>query len=311
MFAGRPVPENYKPIRKAEIMTKYSSVKKFNQEIIGLKPVNDCAEIELDRYTWFKNVINEELDELYNAWEDDDKVGILDALVDMAYFILGRVYEYGYTEEQWERAFYIVHNCNMTKHKGNKGRGSDDDAVKDDTWVGPEKVIEKMLNEDPLYINEPEGSMFKPILNHFNKLSQKDIITAKQAEDIAPIKCDENKCTNVEKHKPSVYLEQDGEQKILSIDELNLFAKMSPVFKEVTQLALKKSADYNGPKISRSIYFPFGLISYAQMLHVKTQRLISLANQNKEPNNESIRDTLLDMINYASFAVEAIDKGEI
>ena len=89
---------------------------------------------------------------------------------------------------------------------------------------------------------------------------------------------------------------------------------MSPVFKEVTKIAIKKSEDYNngnGQPASRAQYFPFGLLSYAQMLHTKSQRLNSLAQQDKTPNNESIRDTLLDMINYATFAVEAIDKGEV
>ena len=93
-----------------------------------------------------------------------------------------------------------------------------------------------------------------------------------------------------------------------------LYEKISPVFREVTEIAIKKSQDYNnGQDIpeSRAIYFPFGLISYAQMIHTKSQRLNSLAKQTKSPNNESIRDTLLDLINYACFAVEAIDKGEI
>ena len=93
-----------------------------------------------------------------------------------------------------------------------------------------------------------------------------------------------------------------------------LYEKISPVFKEVTEIAIKKSQDYNNGQDkpeSRAIYFPFGLLSYAQMIHTKSQRLNSLAKQTKTPNNESIRDTLLDLINYACFAVEAIDKGEI
>ena len=93
-----------------------------------------------------------------------------------------------------------------------------------------------------------------------------------------------------------------------------LYEQISPVFKEVTEIAIKKSQDYNNGKDktqSRANYFPFGLLSYAQMIHTKSQRLNSLAQQTKKPNNESIRDTLLDLINYACFTVEAIDKGEI
>ena len=64
-----------------------------------------------------------------------------------------------------------------------------------------------------------------------------------------------------------------------------LYEKISPVFKEVTEIAIKKSQDYNnGQDIpeSRAIYFPFGLLSYAQMIHTKSQRLNSLAKQTKK-----------------------------
>lgn len=277
--------------------SKFQQVKEFNEEIINLEIVSHPALLKSERVDWFLNVVNEEANEFAEAWKSADAVGMLDALIDMAYFLLGRVYECGFTEAQWDKCFAAVHECNMTKRKGNKGRGSDADAVKDADWVGPEARIREILT----IANAAPG--WDPCA---------DIKAATKA--MCELEPSPAALEAVEHRKPSVYLENDGCQRILSIDELNLFAKMSPVFKEVTEIAIKKSQDYNngnGQPTSRAAYFPFGLLSYAQMLHTKSQRLNSLAQQDKAPNNESIRDTLLDMINYATFAVEAIDKGEI
>lgn len=279
--------------------SKFQQVKKFNEEIINLEVMAEAKDLPKERYHWFYNVINEELIEFEEAYDKGDNIGMLDALIDMAYFLLGRVYECGFSEAHWDKCFAAVHECNMTKRKGNKGRGSDDDAVKDVDWVGPEERIREILNqsvESVVYGNKEEKEAY-------------DYAYESAELEPSPVALEA-----VEHRKPSVYLENDGCQRILSIDELKLFAKMSPVFKEVTEIAIKKSQDYNngnGQPTSRAAYFPFGLLSYAQMLHTKSQRLNSLAQQDKAPNNESIRDTLLDMINYATFAVEAIDKGEI
>jgi predicted HAD superfamily Cof-like phosphohydrolase len=276
--------------------SKFQQVKEFNEEIINLKTVDPAHSLAGKRVDWFLNVVNEEAHEFEEAWKKADTIGMLDALIDMAYFLLGRVYECGFTEAEWDKCFAAVHECNMTKRKGNKGRGSDDDAVKDADWVGPEERIREILNQT--------------VAPDFDPCA--DIKAATKA--MCELEPSPAALEAVEHRKPSVYLENDGCQRILSIDELNLFAKMSPVFKEVTEIAIKKSQDYNngnGQPASRAAYFPFGLLSYAQMLHTKSQRLNSLAQQDKAPNNESVRDTLLDMINYATFAVEAIDKGEI
>lgn len=116
----------------------------FNREIVKPEKVEKLNE---ERLQWFKNVVNEELQEFEDAHNKNDRVGILDALIDVTYFILGRVYELNYSEEQFNKAFEIVHNCNMTKKRGNKGRGSDTDAIKESTWVGPEEQIAKLLEE--------------------------------------------------------------------------------------------------------------------------------------------------------------------
>lgn len=82
------------------------------------------------------------------------------------------------------------------------------------------------------------------------------------------------------------------------------------------ELVIKKSEDYNqsGMKggealhADRDNYFPFGTKSYVHMLFTKTQRLVSLELKGGAPNFEGLRDTALDLINYASFFVERLDR---
>lgn len=301
--------------------SKFQMVKEFNEQVVNLQGVRLAKCLAPQRVEWFKNVLAEEAQEFEDARIKKDCKAMLDALVDATYFIIGRVQECGFTEQQWDKAFSYVHNCNMQKKPGNKGRGSDMDAVKDETWQGPEGLIEAMLNETGYYGNlktqddtldyAPKHLMTE---KEINEIVNDPGYAVKTQPEMAPILCDENAIQGVTPHKPSIYIDDDGKQLICTVEDLKLFKKMSPVFKEVTKIAIKKSEDYNNGNAqpaSRAQYFPFGLLSYAQMLHTKSQRLNSLAQQDKTPNNESIRDTLLDMINYATFAVEAIDKGEV
>lgn len=80
---------------------------------------------------------------------------------------------------------------------------------------------------------------------------------------------------------------------------------------EAKEISLRKAKDYQNSTIERKEYFPFGELSYLQMLIVKITRLKSLTEEKREAKNESVRDTLLDLMNYTAFWIEAIDKGEI
>jgi len=86
--------------------------------------------------------------------------------------------------------------------------------------------------------------------------------------------------------------------------------RMGALF-EAFNIRKMKESDYQRSGLSKADYFPFGLTSYMQMIWVKTMRLKSLHDSKQGVLNESIRDSLLDLINYASFAVEALDRGEI
>ena len=57
----------------------------------------------------------EELDEYIEACEDNDKVEILDALVDQLYLLVGRAYKHGVSPKILQEAYEEVHRSNMSK----------------------------------------------------------------------------------------------------------------------------------------------------------------------------------------------------
>lgn len=138
-------------------MKTYSEVVEFNKEIIKLEPTEY---LNPERLQWFKTTINEELGEFEEANEKykmdyeaskkttvdpdvllADKVDMIDAIMDLIYFALGRLYEIGCSEDDFVAMWNAIHHANMTKVRGNKGRGSDADAIKPTGWKGPEEVF--------------------------------------------------------------------------------------------------------------------------------------------------------------------------
>ena len=80
---------------------------------------------------------------------------------------------------------------------------------------------------------------------------------------------------------------------------------LSPAFHEAAKIRFLKKNDYGDIKE----YFPFDDLSYIQMIHIKTKRLVSLIKTSNQHEHESIEDNLLDLINYASYYYEFL-KGE-
>lgn len=85
--------------------------------------------------------------------------------------------------------------------------------------------------------------------------------------------------------------------------------KLSPAFIAADEVRKSKGNDYGSIKD----YFPYGDMSYAQMVFVKAKRLVCLADSKRmgiEPSHESIKDSLLDIMNYASYWYEWLE-GEL
>lgn len=79
---------------------------------------------------------------------------------------------------------------------------------------------------------------------------------------------------------------------------------------KANKLMMMKARDYNSETVSQDDYFPFGLQSYMQMINMKTNRLMSLTVNKGTPNFESMRDSLLDLINYACMMYEHLEQED-
>jgi predicted HAD superfamily Cof-like phosphohydrolase len=95
---------------------------------------------------------------------------------------------------------------------------------------------------------------------------------------------------------------------------LSVLRYLSHVLIECAELRRTRD-DYNQTEEGLQGYFPFGHMSYSQMVHVKATRLKSLMNAEVTPGeavefDAKLRDTLLDVINYSTYWVEAIDRGD-
>lgn len=85
----------------------------------------------------------------------------------------------------------------------------------------------------------------------------------------------------------------------------SIFEKIT---KEMFDLYKKKNADY-GNSFSK-IYDEFGLLSTAIRLQDKVNRLKTFSNPNYKiiVENESIRDTLIDIANYSIMTIMELEK---
>ena len=117
----------------------------FNELIIGTGDVElNCLTVK--QFEWTNTFVNEELIEFREAFEKQDVVGLVDAIGDLIYGAMGTLKKMGLSREQARQAFAAIHAANMTKKRGNKGRGSDEDAVKPAGFVPPEEAIAHILH---------------------------------------------------------------------------------------------------------------------------------------------------------------------
>ena len=77
------------------------------------------------------------------------------------------------------------------------------------------------------------------------------------------------------------------------------------VLQECAELQTKKSQDYQSQEstVLQAMHYRRGIDTIHDILIGKLQRATSIIESGNEPNFESLEDTYMDLINYASFAV--------
>lgn len=82
-------------------------------------------------------------------------------------------------------------------------------------------------------------------------------------------------------------------------------AALAERFKEAEELLVKKHRDYGPKNISHS---PGGPINGLRVrMHDKLARISHLYDSNVAPQNESLRDSFIDMANYAIIGLMILD----
>lgn len=89
---------------------------------------------------------------------------------------------------------------------------------------------------------------------------------------------------------------------------MNKTDKMAVIFREMLETYEAKNADY-GDSFSKS-YQEFGLTAPIIRISDKVERLKSLSKADARVKDESIRDTLIDLANYAIMTVVELDAEE-
>lgn len=96
----------------------------------------------------------------------------------------------------------------------------------------------------------------------------------------------------------------------------NKFSRPSAnILLEAAELQEKKGQDYNGAQtsIEQNDYYPRGVWSILDVVNAKYLRMVSVLEQMEQggkANFESVEDSAIDLINYASF-VAAYMRGDV
>lgn len=117
----------------------------FNEQVIGTPVDQLFGPLTQKQHDWTQTFCQEELTELREAFDKGSLVGVVDAVGDLIYGAMGTFKKMGLTREQVRAVFSAIHKANMSKKKGDKGRGSDEDATKPADFLPPDEAIAYIL----------------------------------------------------------------------------------------------------------------------------------------------------------------------
>ena len=124
-------------------MSCYNAIQQFHSKVLGIEDTKPTLTLPVE-FSQRVKFLEEEIEELGQAYIDKDLVGVADALADLVYVAIGTAHMMGIPFDQ---VFKVVHAANMRKLRGMTKRGMAYDAIKPEGWVGPEAEIAAILKE--------------------------------------------------------------------------------------------------------------------------------------------------------------------
>lgn len=123
-------------------MSYYSSVQQFHSKVLGIEDTLPTFVLPV-KFSQRVAFMEEEIEELGQAYINEDLVGVADALADLIYVAIGTAHMMGI---DMDKVFRVVHAANMRKQRGITKRSMVYDAIKPAGWVGPEAEIRAILD---------------------------------------------------------------------------------------------------------------------------------------------------------------------
>lgn len=111
-----------------------------NVEKLPVIPTKERCELR-------QKILQEEVDELKNAWQTGNLIEVADALADIHYVLMGTVLEFG-LQDKYPEIFREVHRSNMSKldENGKPLYREDGKVIKSNLYTKPK--IEEILNSN-------------------------------------------------------------------------------------------------------------------------------------------------------------------
>jgi predicted HAD superfamily Cof-like phosphohydrolase len=123
-------------------MSYYSAIQQFHSKVLGIEDTLPTLVLPV-KFSQRVAFMEEEIEELGQAYMLEDLVGVADALADLVYVAIGTAHMMGIP---FDAVFKVVHAANMQKLRGMTKRGMVYDAIKPEGWVGPEAEIKAILD---------------------------------------------------------------------------------------------------------------------------------------------------------------------
>lgn len=128
-------------------MTNHSKAVYFNANILGITD-RKLGFVKEEEFRLSLHQLREEIDEMEGAYLEGNLVKMIDAMIDLNYFLCGVIYKHGIPEGMYDQMFDVVHQANMAKAIGKKkGRDQYDalDAIKPQGWIPPEETLTYLI----------------------------------------------------------------------------------------------------------------------------------------------------------------------